>query len=45
MGYFCIDNLLLSLILKFWELIKEFGKVIKIVLVIDLCLWIFFREI
>jgi len=27
MGYFCIDNLPPSLIPKFWELIKESGKV------------------
>lgn len=33
MGYFCIDNLPPSLIPKFWELIKESGKVTKIALV------------
>jgi UPF0042 nucleotide-binding protein len=45
MGYFCIDNLPPSLIPKFWELIKETGKVTKIALVIDLRSRTFFREI
>ena len=45
MGYFCIDNLPPSLIPKFWELIKESGKVTKIALVIDLRSRTFFREI
>ena len=29
MGYFCIDNMPPRLIPKFWELIKESGKVTK----------------
>jgi UPF0042 nucleotide-binding protein len=45
MGYFCIDNMPPSLIPKFWELIKESGKVTKIALVIDLRSRTFFREI
>ncbi|MCA5011667.1 MULTISPECIES: RNase adapter RapZ [unclassified Enterococcus] len=45
MGYFCIDNMPPSLIPKFWELIKESGKVTKIALVIDLRSRNFFREI
>jgi len=45
MGYFCVDNLPPSLIPKFWELIKESGKVTKIALVIDLRSRTFFREI
>lgn len=36
MGFFCIDNLPPTLIPKFWELIKESGKITKIALVIDL---------
>ncbi|MGC6770167.1 RNase adapter RapZ [Enterococcus sp. LJL128] len=45
MGYFCIDNMPPSLIPKFWELIKESGKVSKIALVVDLRSRAFFREI
>ncbi|MGX7350935.1 nucleotide-binding protein [Enterococcus canis] len=45
MGYFCIDNMPPSLIPKFWELIKESGKVTKIALVVDLRSRAFFREI
>lgn len=45
MGFFCIDNLPPSLIPKFWELIKESGKVTKIALVIDLRSRTFFDEI
>lgn len=45
MGYFCIDNLPPRLIPKFWELIKESGKVTKIALVIDLRSRTFFEEI
>ncbi|NKD32244.1 RNase adapter RapZ [Enterococcus casseliflavus] len=45
MGYFCIDNMPPSLIPKFWELIKESGKVTKIALVVDLRSRSFFEEI
>lgn len=45
MGFFCIDNLPPRLIPKFWELIKESGKVTKIALVIDLRSRAFFKEI
>lgn len=45
MGYFCIDNIPPSLIPKFWELIKESGKVTKIALVVDLRSRSFFEEI
>lgn len=45
MGYFCIDNMPPSLIPKFWELIKESGKVTKITLVVDLRSRSFFEEI
>ncbi|MGY3766649.1 RNase adapter RapZ [Vagococcus vulneris] len=45
MGFFCIDNLPPSLIPKFWELIKESGKITKIALVIDLRSRAFFEEI
>ncbi len=45
LGYFCVDNLPPSLIPKFWELIKESGKVTKIALVIDMRSRSFFREI
>ena len=45
LGYFCIDNMPPSLIPKFWELIKETGKVSQIALVIDMRSRSFFREI
>ncbi|MFC0232411.1 RNase adapter RapZ [Vagococcus entomophilus] len=45
MGFFCIDNMPPSLVPKFWELIKESGKVSKIALVIDLRSRAFFQEI
>lgn len=45
MGYFCIDNLPPTLIPKFWELIRESGKITKIALVIDLRSRAFFEEI
>lgn len=45
MGYFCIDNMPPSLVPKFWELIKESGKVTKIALVVDLRSRSFFEEI
>ena len=45
MGYFCVDNMLPSLIPKFWELIRESGKVTKIALVVDLRSRSFFDEI
>ena len=45
MGYFCIDNMPPSLIPKFWELIKESGKILKIALVVDMRSRSFFEEI
>lgn len=45
MGYFCVDNMPPSLIPKFWELIRELGKVTKIALVVDLRSRSFFDEI
>ncbi|MHC5188296.1 RNase adapter RapZ [Enterococcus cecorum] len=45
MGYFCVDNMPPSLIPKFWELIRESGKVTKIALVVDLRSCSFFDEI
>lgn len=45
MGYFCIDNMPPTLVPKFWELIKESGKVSKIALVVDLRSRSFFEEI
>lgn len=45
MGYFCIDNMPPNLIPKFWELIKESGKVTKMALVVDLRSRSFFEEI
>lgn len=45
MGYFCVDNMPPSLLPKFWELVKESGKLTKIALVIDLRSRAFFDEI
>lgn len=45
MGYFCVDNMPPRLIPKFWELIKESGKVTRIALVVDLRSRSFFEEI
>lgn len=45
LGYFCIDNMPPSLLTKFWELVKETGKLTKIALVIDLRSRVFFDEI
>src|SRR5699024_661582 len=45
MGYFCIDNMPPNLIPKFWELIKESGKITQIALVVDLRSRSFFEDI
>lgn len=45
MGFFCIDNMPPDLVPKFWELVRESGKVSKIALVIDLRSRNFFKEI
>lgn len=45
MGFFCVDNMPPSLLPKFWELIKESGKVTKLALVIDLRSRSFFEEL
>lgn len=45
LGYFCIDNMPPSLLTKFWEIVKESGKITKIALVIDLRSRAFFDEI
>ena len=45
MGYFCIDNMPPNLIPKFWELIKESGKVTTMAVVVDLRSRSFFEEI
>lgn len=45
LGYFCVDNMPPSLLPKFWELLKESGKIKKIALVIDLRSRAFYDEI
>ncbi|ANK59967.1 MULTISPECIES: RNase adapter RapZ [Loigolactobacillus] len=45
LGYFCVDNMPPGLLPKFWELVKESGKVTKIALVIDLRSRAFYDEI
>lgn len=36
LGYFCIDNMPPALFSKFWELVKESGKINKVALAVDL---------
>lgn len=45
LGYFCIDNMPPTLLPKFWELVRESGKVNKVALVIDLRSRAFYDEI
>ena len=45
LGYFCVDNMPPSLLPKFWELVKESGKISRVCLVIDLRSRAFFDEI
>lgn len=45
LGYFCVDNMPPALINKFWELVKESGKINKVALVIDLRSRAFYDEI
>ncbi|KRL02922.1 RNase adapter RapZ [Liquorilactobacillus capillatus] len=45
LGYFCIDNMPPTLLPKFWELVRESGKVSKVALVIDLRSRAFYDEI
>ena len=45
LGYFCVDNMPQALLGKFWELVKESGKISKVALVIDLRSRAFYDEI
>ncbi|MDN2452761.1 RNase adapter RapZ [Lactobacillus sp. UCMA15818] len=45
LGYFCVDNMPPSLLPKFWELVRESGKINKVALVIDLRSRAFYDEI
>ncbi len=45
LGYFCVDNMPPALLGKFWELVKESGKISKVALVIDLRSRAFYDEI
>lgn len=45
LGYFCVDNMPPALLPKFWELVRESGKVNKVTLVIDLRSRAFYDEI
>ncbi|KRL48364.1 hypothetical protein FD37_GL001495 [Levilactobacillus spicheri DSM 15429] len=45
LGYFCIDNLPPTLLPKFWDLVRESGKLNKIALVIDLRSRAFYDEV
>lgn len=45
LGYFCVDNMPPKLLPKFYELVKESGKITKIALVVDLRSRAFYDEI
>ncbi len=45
MGYFCMDNMPPSLLPKFWDIVRESGKLTKIALVIDLRSRAFFDDL
>lgn len=45
LGYFCVDNMPPNLLPKFWELVKESGKITRVCLVIDLRSRAFFDQI
>lgn len=45
MGYYCVDNMPPNLLPKFWELVRESGKMTKIALVMDLRTRDFFNQI
>ena len=45
LGYFCVDNMPPALLPKFWELVRESGKITKVALVIDLRSRAFYDEI
>lgn len=45
LGYFCVDNMPPALLGKFWELVKESGKISKVALVIDQRSRAFYDEI
>lgn len=45
LGYYCVDNMPPNLLPKFWELVKESGKITRVCLVIDLRSRAFFEEI
>lgn len=44
LGYFCVDNMPPALLPKFWELLRESGKIDKVALVIDLRSRAFYDE-
>ncbi|WP_270740425.1 RNase adapter RapZ [Lacticaseibacillus paracasei] len=45
LGYFCVDNMPPALLPKFWELVKESGKITKVALVVDLRSRAFYDQI
>ena len=45
LGFFCVDNMPPALLPKFWELVKESGKISKVALVIDLRSRAFYDQI
>ncbi|WP_461225966.1 RNase adapter RapZ [Lacticaseibacillus suihuaensis] len=45
LGYFCVDNMPPALLPKFWELVKESGKIDKVALVVDLRSHAFYDQI
>ncbi|AVL00386.1 RNase adapter RapZ [Pediococcus inopinatus] len=45
LGFFCVDNMPPALLPKFWELVKESGKINKVALVVDLRSRAFYDQI
>lgn len=45
LGFFCVDNMPPALLPKFWELVKESGKISKVALVVDLRSRAFYDQI
>lgn len=45
MGFFCVDNMPLALLPKFWELIKENGNIAKVALAVDLRSDAFYEQV
>lgn len=45
LGYFCVDNMPPALLPKFWELLRDSGKITKVALVVDLRSYALYDEV